>query len=217
MWWSSEDLESEDIGWQWNFRLTEAWFNDDKVELLCPRESLIKTEEEICKPRRPIKITVQSKVKIQNEKFLWTWMTKSAGKRLWNPPDNASKFQRVEMMVNAPLGEEEDFQGNGRIQRSVNEDRWKSWRQWNFAKVAVRESSWALAKKLYQGCCPGRLMKTVKEMPYQSFDLKKMAKNDDMTDEEKAWSRRLSFNLHDPDARWRKHWMRRIPIKMLLD
>ena len=168
------------------FRLTERWFNDDKVEFLCPSESLMKTEEETCKPRRPVKIAVQSKVKIQNEEFLWTWMTKIAGKQLWNPPDNANKLQRVKMMVNASFGEEEDFQGNDRIQRSVNEDRWKLWRQWNFANVAVRESSWALAKKLYQGCCPGRLMKTVKEMPYQSFDFKKMAKNDDMTDDRKS-------------------------------
>ena len=46
------------------FRLTETWFNDDKVEIKCPRESLMKTEKETCKPRRPVKIAVPSNVKI---------------------------------------------------------------------------------------------------------------------------------------------------------
>ena len=78
-------------------------------------------------------------------------------------------------------------------------------------KVVVRESSWGLAKKIYQACHPGRLRKTVKEMPYQSFDFKK----------KKSWrmiiwrttkklnqgcpmAKALNAENSDQDAAWRK-------------
>ena len=78
MWWAGSKAKISDAN---EIQTDRNMINDDKVELLCPRESLMKTEEETCKSRRPIKIAVQSKVKIQNlnVKKCWPTSVKSCG------------------------------------------------------------------------------------------------------------------------------------------